>query len=168
MAFILIYICMVMIRTRGRSGSHWRVSTTTFGNSGWELFLHRYLWIRAWLTHKQRQAPVHSPPPCVLKIFITLFNALGDRSWLLKQFLHYLPWIWLPSLITRFTKDFWMLSLALVKQNVLFLQKMMWQKWLGCFWKQNLMVDPSWPWWVQHQKRCTSARYQPLGVKWLS
>jgi hypothetical protein len=69
MAFILIYICMVMIRTRGRSGSHWRASTTTFGHSGWELFLLRYLWIWAWLTHKQRQAPVHLPPPCVLKSF---------------------------------------------------------------------------------------------------
>jgi hypothetical protein len=44
-----------------------------------------------------------------------------------------------------FYKRFLMLSIALVKQNVLFLQKMMWQKWLGCFQKQNLMVDPSWP-----------------------
>jgi hypothetical protein len=26
-----------------------------------------------------------------------------------------------------------MLNLALQKQNVLFLQKMMWQKWVGCF-----------------------------------
>jgi hypothetical protein len=69
MAFILIYICMVMIRTWRRSGSHWRASTTTFGNIGWELFLLRHLWIWAWLTHKQRQAPVHLPPPCVLKSF---------------------------------------------------------------------------------------------------
>jgi hypothetical protein len=30
-------------------------------------------------------------------------------------------------------KRFLMLSLALEKQNVLFLQKMMWQKWVGCF-----------------------------------
>jgi hypothetical protein len=71
MAFILIYIWMVMIRTRRRSGSHWRASTTTFGNTGWELFLLRYLWIWAWLTHKQRQAPMHLPPPLYFKIFLT-------------------------------------------------------------------------------------------------
>jgi hypothetical protein len=32
-----------------------------------------------------------------------------------------------------FYKRILMLSLALEKQNVLFLQKMMWQKWVGCF-----------------------------------
>jgi hypothetical protein len=32
-----------------------------------------------------------------------------------------------------FYKRFLMLSLALEKQNVLFLQNMMWQKWVGCF-----------------------------------
>ena len=42
-----------------------------------------------------------------------------------------------------FYKRFFMLSLALEKQNVLFLQKMMWQKWVGCFRKRNLMVDLS-------------------------
>jgi hypothetical protein len=38
-----------------------------------------------------------------------------------------------------------MLSLALEKQIVLFLQKMMWQKWVECFRKLNVMVDPSGP-----------------------
>jgi hypothetical protein len=52
-----------------------------------------------------------------------LLDALGDRSWLLKQFLHYLPWIWLPSLKSLFYKRILMLSFALEKQNVLFLQK---------------------------------------------
>jgi hypothetical protein len=33
------------------------------------------------------------------------------------------------------------------------------------FKNKNLMVDPSWPSWVQHRKRCTSARYQTLGLK---
>ena len=36
-----------------------------------------------------------------------------------------------------------MLSFALEKQKVLFLPNMMWQKWVGCFRKQNLMMDLS-------------------------
>jgi hypothetical protein len=32
-----------------------------------------------------------------------------------------------------FYKSFLMLSFALEKQKVLFLQNMMWQKWVGCF-----------------------------------
>jgi hypothetical protein len=38
-----------------------------------------------------------------------------------------------------------MLSIALEKPNVLFLQNVMWQKWVECFENKNLMVDPSWP-----------------------
>jgi hypothetical protein len=57
----------------------------------------------------------------VLKIFITLFGALGDRSCVLNQLLHFLPWIWLLLLNPLFYKKvFLMLSFALVKQNVLF------------------------------------------------
>jgi hypothetical protein len=37
-----------------------------------------------------------------------------------------------------FYKRFLMLSLALEKQKVLFLQNMMWQKWVGCFSKIKL------------------------------
>jgi hypothetical protein len=37
-----------------------------------------------------------------------------------------------------FYKGFLMLSLALEKQNVLFLQNMMWQRWVGCFFKIKL------------------------------
>jgi hypothetical protein len=157
---------MVISRKRRRSWSRGRedFTATTCGPSDRKLFLLWHLRIRAWLTHKWRQAPVHLPPPLCFKNLFHLVDALGDRSWLLKQFLHYLPWIWLPSLKSLFYKRFLMLSLALEKQNVLFLQTMMWQKWLGCFWKQNLMVDPSWPWWVEHRKRCTSARYQTLGL----
>jgi hypothetical protein len=32
-----------------------------------------------------RQAPVHLPPPCRFKIFITLYDALGDRSCVLNR-----------------------------------------------------------------------------------
>jgi hypothetical protein len=60
-------------------------------------------------------------------------------------------------------KVFLMLSPALEKQNILFSQKMMLQSGWDVFQKQNLMMDPSWPRWVQHQKRYTSARYQTLG-----
>jgi hypothetical protein len=37
-----------------------------------------------------------------------------------------------------FYKSFLMLSFALEKQKVLFLQNMMWQKWVGCFSKIKL------------------------------
>jgi hypothetical protein len=42
-------------------------------------------------------------------------------------------------------KVFPMLSLALAKQNVLFLQKMMLQSGRDVFENKNLMVNPSWP-----------------------
>jgi hypothetical protein len=69
MAFILIY--MVIFRKRGRSWSRRRedFTATTCGTLGRKLFLFWHLRIRAWLTYKKRQAPVHLPPPCVLKIF---------------------------------------------------------------------------------------------------
>jgi hypothetical protein len=36
---------------------------------------------------------------------------------------------------------------------------------MGIFTKKRLMmVNPSWPWWVQHLKRCTSVRYQSLVI----
>jgi hypothetical protein len=31
------------------------------------------------------------PPPCCFKIFITLFDAFGDRSCVLNQLLHFRP-----------------------------------------------------------------------------
>jgi hypothetical protein len=42
-------------------------------------------------------------------------------------------------------KVFPLLSLALAKQNVLFLQKMMLQSGRDVFENKNLMVNPSWP-----------------------
>jgi hypothetical protein len=48
-------------------------------------------------------------------------------SWNLITFLDHL-----------FYKSFLMLSFALEKQKVLFLQNMMWQKWVGCFSKIKL------------------------------
>jgi hypothetical protein len=57
-----------------------------------------------------------------------LLDALGDRSYVLNQLLHFLPWIWLLLLKSLFYKKvFLMLSFALEKQNVLFWQKMMFQ-----------------------------------------
>jgi hypothetical protein len=58
------------------------------------------------------------------KIFITLFDALGDKSCVLKQLIHFIPWkIEYPSLIPFYKKDFMMLSLALANKNVLFSNK---------------------------------------------
>jgi hypothetical protein len=57
-----------------------------------------------------------------------LLDALGDRSCVLNQLLHFLPWIWLLLLKSLFYKKFFlMFSFALEKQNVLFWQKMMLQ-----------------------------------------
>jgi hypothetical protein len=66
------YIYMVIFRKRGRSWSRRRedfTTTTTCGTSGRKLFLLWHLRIRAWLTYKRRQAPVHLPSPCVLNFF---------------------------------------------------------------------------------------------------
>jgi hypothetical protein len=53
-------------------------------------------------------------------------DALSDRSCVLNQLLHFLPWIWLLLLNPLiYKKVFLMLSVALEKQNVLFWQKMM-------------------------------------------
>ena len=49
-----------------------------------------------------KQAPVHLPPPSVLKSFITLNDALGDRSCVIKQLMHFLPWLNNPN--NRFMK----------------------------------------------------------------
>jgi hypothetical protein len=40
---------------------------------------------------------------------------------------------WITFFKHLFYKSFLMLSFALEKQKVLFLQNMMWQKWVGCF-----------------------------------
>jgi hypothetical protein len=42
-------------------------------------------------------------------------------------------------------KVFLMLSFALEKQKYFVFTKDDASKWVGCFQKQNLMVDPSWP-----------------------
>jgi hypothetical protein len=57
-----------------------------------------------------------------------LHDALGDRSCVLNQLLHFLPWFWLLFLNPLFYKKvFLVLSFALEKQNVLFWLKMMLQ-----------------------------------------
>jgi hypothetical protein len=46
-----------------------------------------------------------------------------------------------------------------------FKTKMMLHMGWEVFRRKDLMVDPSCPWWVQHRQRCTSARYQILGLQ---
>jgi hypothetical protein len=45
-----------------------------------------------------RQAPVHLPPPCCFKIFITLYDVLGDRSCVLNNWCISFLENWLPFL----------------------------------------------------------------------
>ena len=58
-----------------------------------------------------RQAPVHSPPPWCFKIFITLFDALGDRSCVLNRWCISLLEIDYPSLIPVLKRILWCLAL---------------------------------------------------------
>jgi hypothetical protein len=67
-----------------------------------------------------KQAPVHLPPPCCFKIFITLFDALGYRSYVLNRWCISFLENWLPFLDTRFENNFMMLSLALANKNAEF------------------------------------------------
>jgi hypothetical protein len=67
---------------------------------------------------------VHLPPPYCFKIFITLFDALGDRScvpnnWCISFLEKLITLPWYPFM----KRIFMMLSLALEKQNVLFQNK---------------------------------------------
>jgi hypothetical protein len=73
-----------------------------------------------------------------------LLDALGDRSCVLNQLLHFVPWIWLlPLNPLIYKKVFLMLSFALEKQNVLFWQKMMLQSGWTVF------KNKTW-WWIHH------------------
>ena len=119
---------MVIYRKRGRSDSWRRVDYSINRKSTCqEPFLLWYLWNRAQLPYNTRQAPVHLPPPCCFKIFITLFDALGDRSCLINRWC--IPFLesWLPFLDTLFEKNFMMLSLALVTKMFCFKTKVMLQ-----------------------------------------
>jgi hypothetical protein len=101
------------------------------------------------------------------KIYITLFDALGDRSCVLNNWcisflgkLITLPWY--PFM----KRILWCLALLYKNKMFCFKTKGDASYWMGIFTKKRLvMVNPSGPWWVQHLKRCTSARYQTLGFK---
>jgi hypothetical protein len=96
-----------------------------------------------------------------------LLDALGDRSYVLNQLLHFLSWIWLLLLKSLFYKKvFLMLSFALEKQNVLFWQKMMLQSGWDVF------KNKTW-WWIHHgHDGFNIGKYVPLpgtklwGLKW--
>jgi hypothetical protein len=137
-----------MVIYRKRRSRSWRsksYTTTTWRTSGRELLLFWHLWSRARLTYNTRQAPVHLPPPCYFKTFLTCLMHYVTRSCMLNKLLYFLPWEFDNlSLIPLFYKKvFLMLSLALEKQNVLFLTKRWCFKWVGCF--QN----KTW-WWIHH------------------
>jgi hypothetical protein len=90
-----------------------------------------------------RQAQVHLPPPCVLKTFSLAWCIRWYE--LIAKTIPALPSLNLITFLDHpFYKGFLMLSLALEKQNVLFLQNMTWQKWMGCFFENK-----TW-WWIHH------------------
>ena len=122
------------IYRKWRRDRSWRSKdyTTTWRTSGRELLLFWYLWSRTRLSYNTRQALVHLPPPCCFKIFITLFDALGDRScvinnWCISFLGKSITLPWYPSM----KRIFMMLSLALEKQNIFVL-------------KQNVMLQIGW------------------------
>jgi hypothetical protein len=99
----LLYLAISRKRRRSKD-----ITTTTWGTSGRQLFLFWYLRDRAWFSSNTRQAPVHLPPLCSFLNLSHLLDALGDRSCMLKQFMHFLPWIWLPSFESLFYKRFFL------------------------------------------------------------
>ena len=102
--------------------------------------------------------------PCCFKLFITWNDALGDRSCVLNNCC--IPFLGTDyhSLIPIYLEVFWCLDLPYKKCFVLNKDDASYG--MGSFQRKDLMVNPSWPWWVWHRKRCTSARYQTLGYKW--
>jgi hypothetical protein len=48
----------------------------------------QYFGRRAWLSSSSRQAPVHSPNSLWFKYIYHSYDALGDRSWMIKPLLH--------------------------------------------------------------------------------
>ena len=61
-----------------------------------------------------------------------------------------------------------MLSLALEKQKVLFLQKMLWQKWEGCFSKIKLDGESIMAVMDSTSEKMYLCQVPTFGVKWLS
>jgi hypothetical protein len=146
---------IIMYRKRGKTCSRRGGCLPDWESSSREQLLLRHLWCGTRTSCNIRQAPVHYPFSLLFKIFIALYDALGDRSCVLNNwcipFLGNLITIpWYPFM----KRSFMMLSLALEKQNILFLKTKGDASHLtGIFTKKWLMmVDPSRPWWVQNIK----------------
>jgi hypothetical protein len=69
--------------------------------------IHGYIWLcieneEEITVEEEETAPSTENPPAgnyfYFDIFITLYDALGDRSCVLNQLLHFLPWNCLPFL----------------------------------------------------------------------
>jgi hypothetical protein len=158
-----------MYRTWGRIRSRGRSYLPDRESSSEEQLLLRHLWCRNRNSYNTRQAPCIYPFPCCFKIFITLYDALGDRSCVLNNWCISFLENWVPFFDTSFMKRiFMMLSLALEKKKVLFLkQKVLLHTGLGFLQRKRLMmVNPSRPWWVQHLKRVPLSSTKLWGFKW--
>jgi hypothetical protein len=143
-----------MYRTRGRIRCWGGICLLDRESSSGEQLLlwHLRFWNRN--SYNTRQAPVHYPFPCCFKNFITLSDALGDRSCVLNNWC--IPFlgklVTIPCYVIHSNKfsDAWP---CFRKQNILFSTKGDASHWMGIFTKKKLMmVNPSWPWWVQHPK----------------
>jgi hypothetical protein len=158
----------VMYRERGRDCSWRRSCPASWESTSREQLLLWHLWSRLGTSCNTRQAPVHYPFPWCFKIFITLYDVLGDRSYVLNNWCISFLENWLPFLDALLWKGFlWFLALLLKNKMFYFKTKGDASHWMGIFTKKRLvMLNPSGPWWVQHLKRCTSLRYQTLGCKW--
>jgi hypothetical protein len=156
-----------MYRTRRRNRSRGRSSLPNWEPSNGQQLLLRHLQCGNITSCNTRQAPVHYPffPYC-FKIFITLYDALGDRNCMINSwcisFLGRL--VNIPCLHVLFKQVFECLVLLLETKGFV-LKKGDASHGMGIFTKKRLMmVNPSWPWWIQHLERSTSIRYQTLGL----
>jgi hypothetical protein len=117
--------CTVMYRKRGRN-CDWIISCpSSWESSSREQLLLQHLQSGPWTSCNTRLAPVHYPFPCFFKMFITLYDALGDRSYVPNHWC--IPFLGnIPFLVTWFIQTrFLMLSLALENKMFCFKQKVM-------------------------------------------
>jgi hypothetical protein len=78
-------MCIIMYRARGRICSRGSSLPDRESSSG-EQLLFRHLRGGNRNSYNTRQVPMHFTPfPCCFKIFITLYDALGDRICVLNN-----------------------------------------------------------------------------------
>jgi hypothetical protein len=137
--------CIVMYRTRGRNCGRIRSCLPSWKSSSREQLLLQHLRSGPWTSCNTRQALVYYSFPCCFKYFITLFDALGDRSCVLNNWC--IPFhgklIIIPCYLI-YSNKFLVLSLALENKMLCFEQKVM----LHMGW-EFLQRKDLW-WWIHY------------------